>query len=66
MLKSQWHIDRIEDDAERGRSAESLKQMLRFADTFACPGVGMQKLSTWGAVFLDAIREFERAATRES
>ena len=36
MLKSQWHIDRIEDDAERHRSAESLKQMLRFADTFAC------------------------------
>ena len=36
MLKSQWHIDRIEDETERRRCTESLKTMLRFADTFAC------------------------------
>ena len=36
MLKSRWHIDRMEDEGERLRSAESLRKMLRFADTFAC------------------------------
>ena len=36
MVKSRWHIDRIEDEAERRRGSESLTKMIRFADTFAC------------------------------
>lgn len=36
MAKTQWHIKQLENPAERERAGESLRKMLRFADTFAC------------------------------
>ena len=36
MVKTRFHISRMEDSAEREKAEEALRKMARFADTFAC------------------------------
>lgn len=36
LAKIQWHIDKMENVEEQKRAKDSLRKMIRFADTFAC------------------------------